>query len=278
MRALGAERPVTKGEAQLKMDSWDPIQYARFRNERAQAFYDLLHRIPGERIHQAADLGCGTGELTHYLLQAWPHAHIYGVDESASMLSRSADLTADSRMHFIQADLRQWQPPQPLDCIISNAALHWVEDHAPLLARLSSLLTPGGILAVQIPNNADEYAYRVFREMLAQSPWGGLLQGMVRGYTVESPAWYHHTLDTLGFDADIWETTYYHQLPDAHAIVEWMKGTALRPVLKVLTRGDAGRFLSELTQRISAHYTATPAGVLFPFRRLFFIAALRISA
>jgi trans-aconitate 2-methyltransferase len=252
--------------------TWDPGQYERFRRQRARPFFDLLGRLPDVPVQRAADLGCGTGDLTRLLLDRWPSAYVWGVDNSAEMLRRAGSGVA-SRLTWVQADLRDWRAPEPLDVIVSNAALQWVPGHADLLAHLTSQLSPGGVLAVQLPNNRAEPAYRLIAETIGQPRWAGRFAADILHITVESAAWYIGRLRELGFHADAWETIYYHQLPDAAAIVEWIKGTALRPLLSALAQDEAADFLRELNAGVAHIYPSGASGVLFPFRRLFFIAS-----
>jgi trans-aconitate 2-methyltransferase len=250
---------------------WSPAQYARFERERAQPFHDLKARIPDGDVRSVADLGCGTGQLTPSLRRRWPAARVWGVDSSPQMLEKARASVPSDEVTFVQADLREWVPPAPLDRIVSNAALQWVPDHGPLLARLSGLLAPGGALAVQVPNNRGEPAYCILAELRGQAPWKERLRG-AQDLAVESPAWYPQHLARLGLRCELWETIYYHPLAGAGEIVEWMKGTALRPILSALAPADAERFLGLLRARLEAAFPPGPAGVIFPFRRLFFVA------
>jgi trans-aconitate 2-methyltransferase len=263
---------VSRESEATKGPTWDPIQYERFRRERAQPFFDLLRRLPEIPVQRAADLGCGTGDLTRLLLERWPTAQVWGVDNSAEMLSRAGSGVA-SRLTWVQADLRDWRAPAPLDVIMSNAALHWVPGHAQLLAHLTSQLSPGGILAVQLPHNRAEPAYRLVAESIKRPCWAGRFPSDILQITVESAAWYIRKLQGLGFHAEVWETIYYHQLPDAAAIVEWLKGTAMRPLLSMLSQDEAAVLLQELHSGIARIYPTDTSGVIFPFRRLFFIAS-----
>tara|TARA_R100000900_G_scaffold62550_1_gene50112 strand:- start:91699 stop:92502 length:804 start_codon:yes stop_codon:yes gene_type:complete len=261
----------------LKGD-WDPQRYCQFRSERAQPFHDLLHRIPPLRVQQAADLGCGTGDLTRLLLDCWPEARIVGVDSSADMLRvanqlQGAGAANTDRLRFERADIASWRAPEPLDCLVANASLHWVPEHARLLRHLVGQLAPGGVLAVQMPRNRDQPIYRAATSLLAESPWCQRIAAEALTVTVESPAFYAHTLAGLGLQPAVWETIYQHALPSAAAIVEWLAGTTLRPVLACLDANEQAAFLAALTTRANALYPAGPAGVLFPFRRLFFVAS-----
>jgi trans-aconitate 2-methyltransferase len=251
---------------------WDAAQYARFKDERARPFFDLLARVPEIDVRRAVDLGCGTGELTRELLERWPEAEIWGVDSSAEMLARAQADSAPLMLHFVQEDLRTWSPPAPLDLIFSNAALQWVPDHARLLDSLAAMLEPAGALAVQVPNNRAEVAYRLLDDLLAEPAWSGRLTGDLHLPRVETPHFYEERLRSLGFQVELWETIYHHRLGGPTEIVEWLKGATMRPILSALSGPDATAFLAALTPRIASAYPGDPDGVLFPFRRLFFVA------
>lgn len=177
-----------------------------------------------------------------------------------------------SGMHFERADLRTWTPPVLLDLIVSNAVLHWVPDHAAVLRACAGWLTQRGVMAVQMPNNRGETAYLRVAEILHEPAWTDRLRGIDWEVVVEPPRFYAEHLAALGFRTDVWETVYYHPLANASEIVEWMKGTALRPILTALTDVEGAQFLAELSSRIAPDYPVGRAGVLFPFRRLFFVA------
>jgi trans-aconitate 2-methyltransferase len=257
------------------MTRWDPQQYQRFSSERSRPFFDLLARVPDDNVFAVADLGCGTGEMTRRLLTRWPGAAIWGVDSSPEMLAVATKLPPHRNLHFVQADLATWQPDKPLDRVISNAALQWVPDHTSLLRHLASLLAPRGVLAVQMPNNFDEPAHRLLAEVVKQEPWVSAVGRWQERYFVQTPAWYADTLHQLGLAVDLWETIYYHTLAGPDAVLEWMKGTALRPVLTRLDARQQEQFLAVYEQVLRAAYPAGPHGTLYPFRRLFFVARLR---
>ena len=251
---------------------WDATQYERFAAERERPFHDLIARVPDGDVRCAADLGCGTGRLTRTLLERWPAATIYGVDSSAEMLRRAEDDGAHPRLRFVEQDLAAWEPPQPLDRIVSNAALHWLPDHAILLARLASRLATGGVLAAQVPNNRGEMPHRALEELITEPRWRERVPAQALAPGVEPASFYATTLCAFGLQVDLWETIYYHQLPSVESVVEWLKGTTLRPILSAVGTGDASELLQALSARLAPVYRPGPAGVVFPFRRLFFVA------
>jgi trans-aconitate 2-methyltransferase len=275
---LGGNLSAGGQEPSAVSPRWDPAQYAQFRRERARPFHDLLARISDREVRAVADLGCGSGELTWELQARWPEAQVWGVDESPEMLARAPSLPVRAQPSFVRSDLREWRPGRPLDLIVSNAVLHWLPDHALLLEHLTRLLAPGGTLAVQIPNNWGEASHRILAELSAEEPWASRLKDVRRPQPVASASWYLERLFGLGLEAEAWETIYYHELPAAIAIVDWMKGSALRPVLAALSQPDARAFETALEMRIAGAYAQGPRGVVFPFRRLFFVARAQLTA
>jgi trans-aconitate 2-methyltransferase len=217
------------------------------------------------------DLGSGTGELTRSLLDRWPESRIWGVDLSPEMLSEARSRAIPGRLEFVQGDLATWKPETPPDLVVSNAALQWVPDHSRLLPGLLGSLAPGGVLAVQVPANQASPSHTLILELAQERPWRARLEGRWRPHGVEPLGWYVETLLGLGARVEAWETTYVHVLGGPDPVLEWLKGTALRPILAVL--GEEGRgFLEALGPRLAAAYPAGPRGTLFPFRRLFFVA------
>ena len=251
---------------------WDAAQYHRFAAERSRAFFDLLARVPCGDVSRVADLGCGAGELTRTLIERWPGAVVWGVDLSPDMLAAAAAAAAHPNLRFVQADLSTWRPEHPLDRIICNAALQWVEGHGPLLERLARLLAPCGTLAVQMPNNSSSPAHRLLAGLASSEPWASSLGAGVWRPSVEAPQWYERRLRSAGLEVDLWETVYYHRLGGPGDVLEWMKGTALRPVLARLAARRRSEFLRVYGQALRRAYPEAPDGTIFPFRRMFFVA------
>ena len=252
------------------MTTWDPQQYQRFQKERAQPFFDLLHRVPDGDVRAVADLGCGPGKLTATLTERWPGATVWGVDNSPQMLAEAKALPAQPNLHFVESDIADWRTPQPLDRIVSNAALHWVPEHEIVLQRLVCMLTPHGVLAVQMPNNYAEAAHRMLDEFVRQEPWASALTGLEERFFIHPPHWYAETLQDLECTVQVWETIYYQILSGENAVLEWMKGTALRPILGQLDPAQHTAFLGEYGAQLSQAYPVGRNGTVFPFSSLVF--------
>lgn len=251
--------------------SWSAKQYVAFEDERTRPVRDLLSAVPDREPKTAVDMGCGPGNSTEVLAAQFPGAAISGFDSSPDMID-----AARKRMPHIPfdvADLTTWEPAEPVDLILSNAVLQWVPDHAVLLPRLVSKLAQGGSLAVQVPDNLNEPARRLMREIAADGPWAAKLANVER-MSRESASWHYDLLKPLCSRVDIWRTTYHHPMAGgAAAIAEWFKGSSLRPYLAKLDEDEQKTFLDRYITDVAKAYPAlSDGGVLLPFPRLFFVA------
>jgi trans-aconitate 2-methyltransferase len=263
----------------LGADVWDPAQYLRFGDERSRPFFDLVGRIRAEHPRQVVDLGCGPGQLTATLARRWPDAQIRGIDSAAEMIAAAEQLRRDAPaaglrgLSFARGDVRDWRPDETVDVIVSNAVLHWVPDHEKLLAGWVGTLAPGGWLAFQVPGNFDQPSHAVLRELAGSPRWRSLLADVPLNRQAADPAEYVDLLSRAGCAVDAWETTYLHVLPGEDPVLEWYKGTGLRPVLAALDPAQATAFLAEYAAEVRAAYPPAPYGTILPFRRVFVVAS-----
>lgn len=254
------------------MPTWDPSQYLKFADHRLRPALDLMAQVALEAPRAVYDLGCGPGTITRLLAEQWPGARVTGVDSSADMLAKARQEAPGIALQ--QADIAHWSPPAPADLLFSNAALHWLDDHGTLLPRLASHLHAGGVLAIQVPSNADSASHILIEEAANTGPWRARLARIRPVYrSIETPDAYYRMLAPLTAQLDIWETTYLHVLAGDNPVVEWTKGTALRPYLDALEEPERGAFLADYGARIATAYPKQPDGrTLLAFRRLFIIA------
>jgi trans-aconitate 2-methyltransferase len=248
---------------------WNVAQYERYRGERGRPFLDLLGRVNAGSVGRAVDLGSGTGELTALLLERWPSAHVLGVDSSEAMLAAARPRSVPGKLEFVAGDASTWRPDAPCDLIFSNALLQWVPDHDALIPRLAGALASGGTLAVQMPGNFDAPSHVILDQVLVDRG----LTHLRRTPPVKPVSWYAETLLGLGMTVDAWETTYMHVLHGEDPVLEWVKGTALTPILGNLDGDAKAGFLADYSARLRDAYPRGAQGkTLFPFRRIFFVA------
>ena len=273
--------------------SWDPSQYLKFGNERLRPALDLLARVPLDAPQALVDLGCGAGNVTQFIEARWPQAQVTGVDSSAEMLLKAR--AALPAVTWIESEIAAWRPAAPVDLIYSNAALHWLPAHEALLSGLMQHLKPGGVLAVQMPRNWAAPSHTSIDAALdalgLPAAERARLNATKLNTPVAEPAQYYDWLKPQAAQIDLWETLYTHVLAGENAVAEWVKGTALIPVMNGLkTLGDKGfggstpesglhqrfwadRFWEDYSARTRSAYPRRADGTtLLQFRRLFMVA------
>jgi len=252
--------------------SWSASQYVKFEDERTRPVRDLLAAVPTRAASRAVDLGCGPGNSTELLAARYPAAETSGIDSSEDMIAAARKRLPQLR--FEVADISTWTAPAPADVILANAALQWVPDHANLLPHLVAQLAAGGSLAVQMPDNLAEPSHVLMSEVAKTGPWSEKLAAVAGERSqIGSPSWHYGLLRPLCSRVDVWRTTFHHPLPGIEGVVEWFKGSALRPFLSPLDQSEQAAFLDHYRTCLSNAYDLQPDGtVLLPFPRLFVVA------
>jgi len=229
---------------------WNPDQYARFRNERSQPFFDLLELVEPAPGGRAVDLGCGTGELTPALHGRLQASETVGIDNSESMLAKSGTF-AGNGVRFERGDIETFAPAEPFDVVFSNAALQWVDGHEELFPRLAQAIAPGGQLAIQMPANDDHLSHLTAHEVAREAPFAAALGGYSRTWPVKRPEWYAEELDRLGFrEQSVRLQVYGHHLASREEVVEWVKGTLLTDYQKRLQEDVYAQYLKRYQERL----------------------------
>jgi trans-aconitate 2-methyltransferase len=253
--------------------AWSAGQYLKFEDERTRPARDLLQAVPARGVKCAADLGCGPGNSTELILARYPDASVIGVDNAPDMIE-----AAKARLPgvcFELCGIVEWSEPGPWDLIYANAALQWVGGHESLLPKLAQRLAPGGSLAIQMPDNLDEPSHASMRTAAESVPFAARLKEAANARTQLGTAdWYYALLKPFASRVDIWRTTYFHPLAGGlDAIVEWVKGTGLRPFLSPLSETERQVYLGAYKEELAKAYKPLADGtVILPFPRLFIVA------
>jgi trans-aconitate 2-methyltransferase len=261
--------------------SWDPRQYLKFSGERLRPGFDLLAQVGALPPGPIYELGCGTGVHARAIAERWPDHDVIALDRSPQMLAEAA--AEPSRVRWIAADIAEWTAPEPASLIFSTATLQWLEGHERLFPRLVRQLAAGGVLAVQMPRNFDAPSHALMRETAAAGPWAATLAPQTRTGTgqgtllrldpVGSPAFYYDLLRPLAQELELWETEYLHVLEGDDPVLEWVRGSALRPVTEALAPELAKGYERAYAAKLRAAYPRRADGrTLLPFRRIFMVA------
>jgi len=254
------------------MDDWSARQYLKFEDERTRPPRDLLAQVPLARPLLAVDLGCGPGNSTELLIERYPQSEVVGLDSSPDMLRQARERLPKHR--FIEADIATWSPAPHTDLLFSNAVMQWLPNHTAVLRRLTEALAPGGVLAVQMPDNTREPALVFQGEVGRSGPWADHPEIKAASRDdLPSVENYYDLLKPVASHIDIWHGVYNHTMASPQAIVEWFKGSSLQPFLSPLDAAAREKFLAAYTEKIAGAYKPRVDGkVLLKFPRLFIVA------
>lgn len=257
---------------------WDPGRYLAFGDLRLRPGLDLVARIAHPEPRLVYDMGCGTGALTRILAERWPTARVVGTDSSSAMLAEAR--ATPSRVVWEEMDVTTWESPPTIDVVFSNAVLHWIPDHDDVIVRLYRSLAPHGVLAFQMPLSWGEPSHRLIREILERRRLGSsALRAHYARRPVAEAGHYGELLRGEGAAVDVWETRYFQQLDGADAVLRWVEGTALRPLVAELPPSDLEVFLDDYREGLAAAYPRDASGTTtFPFPRLFVVASGVVGA
>ena len=253
------------------MPEWNSEQYLKFINQRTQPAIDLVQRIEIKNPQKVLDIGCGPGNSTKVLKNVFPKAHILGIDSSEDMIKKARETYPDIEFKFMDIT-DESQNLENIDIIFSNACLQWIPNHREFIPKIFSKLSKGGVLAVQIPLNSQEKLFKIMRETVNEDKWNFSSMSVEPNTTLKCEE-YFDILSSLTDNFNIWETVYYHNMPSINAMVEWIKGTRLRPYLNALNSIDAKKLIDEISEQASRVYAKQENGeIIFKFRRFFFTA------
>lgn len=249
------------------MSDWNAIQYLKFKKERTQPARDLAMRI-SVNPKTVVDIGCGPGNSTRVLRDVFPDADIIGIDNSPNMIKKAKAEHSDINFRLCDALSLDGR----YDLLFSNACLQWMPNHDVVIPSLMAKLNVGGVFAVQVPMNGDEPLFRVIREVADEPRWS-LSDIQTQANETLTPSEYYNILSGCASAFDMWEVKYYHTMPDHKALVDWVKGTRLRPYLDFLGADKAMAFEEEIVKRLEKIYPIMDNGnIVYCFRRFFFTA------
>ena len=261
-----------EGVGGIFMSDWSSSQYLKFENERTQPAIDLVNRIYINNPQKILDIGCGPGNSTQVLSMKFPNAYILGIDNSANMIETA-------KKNYPKLDFKNWDATNDLaslgidfDIVFSNACIQWIPNHDKLIKNMIEILNPRGILAIQTPINYQEPIHKIIVEISTSDKWKAeFLNPRIFFNLTQSE--YFDLLSNISSQFSLWETTYFHIMKSHNDIIEWYRGTGLRPYLNVLSQEKKSIFENEVFDRIVALYPQQKNGdIIFRFPRLFFIA------
>lgn len=248
--------------------AWDSDLYLKFANERKQPCIDLLSRLSGN-YDKILDLGCGPGNSTENLHKKYSQSTIIGFDSDDNMLEKARQTHPDIRFVKGYAPNDFNKLTEKFDLVFSNACIHWIEDQEKLIDEIYEMLNDKGTFAVQIPLTDESQFYKILYRLIEQKQ---TKLKPIKNFHNMNPEEYYNTLIKRFSKVTMWQSNYFHVV-DRSMVIEWYKGSGLRPYLASLEKAEREEFLSDLQEEVNSDYSLLDDGNVFLIMpRLFFFA------
>lgn len=254
------------------MSDWNSEQYLKFKKERTQPSVDLVNRIDLENPKRIIDIGCGPGNSTAVLKKRYPDAYILGVDFSQNMIEKAQADYPELDFMIFDASKDFDKLDGQFDIVFSNACIQWITNHRKLLSDMMGILSPNGVMAVQVPFQFNQPMHKIVDKVASMDKWKDFIP-FEKVFNILQEEEYFDLLAEISSDFSMWHTVYFHRMPSQQSIIEWYRSTGLKPYLEVLTEQKKEEFEKDVFELVKQSYPVQKnSEVIFRFPRLFFTA------
>jgi trans-aconitate 2-methyltransferase len=182
--------------------TWNAKDYAKNSSTQQAWARELISKLKLNGHESVLDIGCGDGKVTAEIVGHVPDGSVVGVDNSKEMIElASADFTKDKypNLSFQVTDAGQLPFQEKFDVAFSNAALHWIKDHRPVIAGIQRSLKPGGRILLQMGGKGNAASIlSVFDEMMSENEWKQYFSDFTFSYGFYCPEEYAPWINEAG--------------------------------------------------------------------------------
>jgi trans-aconitate 2-methyltransferase len=238
---------------------WNAEEYRTSSSNQKKWALELLSKLDLKGNERVLDIGCGDGEITAAIAQRVSRGSAVGIDSSKDMIdlaTRRFPSEHHPNVAFLLKDARDLDFPEEFDAVFSNACLHWVVDHRPVLAGIRRCLKPSGRMLLQMGGRGNAAtALEAIDAVLKMPRWAEYFNGFAFPYAFHGPDEYRSWLAALGFEirrAELLPKDMVHEGSDGFAA--WLRTTWL-PYTERVPGSLREEFIREI---VAAHARIRP--------------------
>ncbi|WGS84054.1 class I SAM-dependent methyltransferase [Methylomonas sp. UP202] len=211
---------------------WNAEDYRQNSSAQQQWAQELIAKLNLTGTETVLDVGCGDGKVTAEIASHLPHGQVIGIDNSEAMIAlakREYPANRYANLLFQRMDARELKFSGRFDVVFSNAVLHWIDDHIPVIAGMYQSLKPGGRVLLQMGarNGMSEFM-AALEQVLTLPQWRDYFAGFSCPYGFKSVEDYQTWLPAAGFAIKRLELIEKHAVhSDAEAFKGWIRTTWL---------------------------------------------------
>lgn len=263
----------------MKTYTWNPEDYEKSSSAQKSWAQELIAKLELTGSERILDIGCGDGKITAELSRYVKKGYVLGVDSSAEMIELARTRYLSSRfanLNFQVADAQKLPFHEEFDVIFSNAALHWVLDHAPVLAGIHRSLRPGGRALLQMGgkgNAADIFS--VLDQMLTEPLWRSYFNDFKFPWGFFDPSEYKPWVEASGLfpvRLELVLKDMAHETPSD--LTAWIRTTWL-PYTERMPENRREDFIAEIVKRYMSAFPPDKKGHVHVLMKRLEVEALK---
>ncbi len=243
---------------------WDAEDYAKNSSNQQLWARELIYKLGFAGSERVLDIGCGDGKVTAEIAANLPRGAVVGVDFSDAMIALARQRfgpEAHPNLRFEPADARSLPFENEFDVVFSNATLHWVQEHPPVLRGIARSLKPGGKVLLQMGGQGNIAGVLQVLEPLMRTPrWARYFENFTFPYGFFAPSDYAAWLPAAGLQAvrlELFPKDMVHAGPAG--LAGWVRTTKI-PYTQRVPEGEREAFVDEVVAAYLAQFPLDAQG------------------
>lgn len=181
---------------------WDPEDYRRHSLPQLRSALELIERMEIRGDEHLLDIGCGDGKITVLISSLLPEGRVLGIDASEEMIDFARRRYPRERypnLSWEVVDASRLPYHEEFDLVFSNACLHWIADHRPVLSGIQRSLRPGGRVYLRMRGKGELGRLEmILMELIVSEKWRGYYSRWSGGFGFHDPGEYRVWLQEAG--------------------------------------------------------------------------------
>lgn len=255
---------IMKKEKQYK---WNAEDYAKHSSAQKEWARELIAKLKLKGHESVLDIGCGDGKITAEIARYVPDGNVVGIDSSEAMI-QLANTNFPPKRHpnlsFQLCDARELPFNGKFDIVFSNAALHWIKDHKPVIKGVKNSLKANGRLLLQMGGKGNaESMISIVEIIISEKEWNHYFSGLEFPYRFHDADEYKALLeeaDLLPLRLELIPKRMSYQNRDG--LAGWIRTTWL-PYTSRVPDDKREKFISLLVARYIEKYPLDDHGNIY---------------
>ncbi len=174
--------------------TWNAEDYAKHSSAQQDWARELIAKLRLNGDESVLDIGCGDGKITAEIAHQLSDGKVLGVDSSKDMIElacKNFPIEKHPNLSFKLVDAKHLPFKEQFDIVFSNAALHWIKNHKPVISGIKNSLKPNGRMLLQMGGKGNaESVISILETIIAEKKWNRYFSGFEFPYGFHEPEKY----------------------------------------------------------------------------------------